>query len=596
MPTKILEKQKVQSLKRILFIYIFLFTSLAAFGQTHNSIDINDPVYELLEIAELKGLITRLSQVRPYTKSKINSLLLEIDRHKNQLSELEKGVLEGAIERCAPADREVSALNIYNEGKIHINNDDDDLFPMAFGTKFDLEFTTDLSGGTFSSINSTEWYIEGDVSHFMSYDLRVGAGANTINTDAYAPYTYSKNSDGYLIDASGGLAGGGLVDGDGDGLTFSFLFKPEISFSFYDENLQINWARHRRDIGNGEGNLTLSGTARPYDGIDIKLRPADWFNFYFSVGSLGDWFEGSIGRADDNDNDIIENDELIFQNMFTTQLFEFMPADWFYFSISNSVVWAKRFEMSYLMPFIMPMFAQNLTGDQDNAAIELSLSFKIPVGVEIYGTAFADELRFNTNLFSDPAVQLGLQTGVRWVIPKLPFTVTSFQYSYIDPYTYTHYAQNYPFFDSSYYFDTSWTNDGENLGYHLPPNSDEFLFRIQSLPYKNLSVYFQFQYIRHGEGNWEEGEMEGDTSAGGDGGEQSHAYNATGKKDFLNDGIYEKIKIASLGAYYKIDREYVPLAFELDYSFAHATNYENIEGNTKMQNVFTLKVHIFPDN
>jgi len=521
---------------------------------------------------------------------------MEIDQQKNSLSVNEREVLRGLLETYAPADREVSALNIYKEGKIHINNDKEALFPMAFGTKFDLEQTVDISGKSFSSVNTMEWYVEGDVSSFMSYDLRVGAGMNDINIQTYAPYTYSKDGDGYLIATAGGMAGGGLVDGDKDGLTFSFLFKPELSLSFFDEHLQMNWARHRRDLGNGEGNLTLSGTARPYDGIDIKMRPAEWFNFYYSVGSLGNWFEGSLGSADDNNNNNIENDELIFQNMLTTQLFEFMPLDWFYFSISNSVVWGKRLEMSYMMPFILPMFAQNLTGDHDNAAIELSLSFKIPVGVEIYGTVFADELRFNSGLFTDPAIQLGLQAGVRWVIPKLPFTISSFQYTYIDPYTYTHYPQKYPFFDSSYYFNTSWTNDGENLGYHLPPNSDEFLFRLQSLPYRNLSVYIQYQHIRHGEGNWEEGEMEGDTSAGGTGGEEAHAYHATGDKDFLNDGIYEKINIASLGAYYKMDSEYVPLALELDYSFVHASNYNNIEGNSKLQNVLSFKVHLFPDN
>lgn len=585
----------MQSIKRILFIYIILFTSLSAYGQTHNSIDIDDPVYDLLEIAELKGLITRLSQVRPYTKSRINSLLMEIYTHRGQLTEREREVLNGAIERCAPDNREVSAHNIYNEGKIHINNEDDHLFPMAFGAKIDLEQVGDISGGTFSSTNSLELFVEGDVSHFLSYDLRVGGGLNSIDSDAYAPYTYSKSSDGYLIDISGGLDGGGLVDGDGDGATFSFLIEPEISMSFYEEKLQLGWARHRRDIGNGDGNLTVSETARPYSAIDLKLRPSKWFNFYYSVGSLEDWFDGSLNSADDDGDDIIESDELISQNMFTTQLFEIMPTDWFYLSISNSAVWAERLELAYMMPFIMPLLAQNLSGDQDNAALELSTSFKIPVGVEIYTTLFADEFRFS-DLSENPAVQLALQGGIRWVIPNLPFTIASFQYTYIDPYTYTHYAQDYPFYDSSYYFDISWTNDDENLGYNLPPNSDEFLFRIQSLPRKDLLVYLQYQYIRHGDGSWEEGEMDGDTSSGGDGDESAHAYYGWGIKDFLNDGVYEKIHIATLGSYYKLSIENVPLAVEMEYAFVYASNYENIEGNTKMQNVLSFTLHIYPDN
>ncbi len=83
-------------------------------------------------------------------------------------------------------------------------------------------------------------------------------------------------------------------------------------------------------------------------------------------------------------------------------------------------------------------------------------------------------------MFRDPALQFGLQGGVQWVIPKLPFTIASFQYTKIEPYTYSHYPQQYPFFDKDYYFDINWTNDGENLGYHLPPNSDEFLIKIES--------------------------------------------------------------------------------------------------------------------
>lgn len=575
---------------------LFIFCGVNLFSQTHNSVEIENSVYDLLEMAELKGLVNRLSQARPYTKSKINSLLREINTQRHKLNDLEQTVLDKAIERYAPADREVSLLNIWEEGKIHINNNEDTLFPMAFGARFDLEQRFDISSQTFSGVNTMEWFAEGDVSNFMSYDIRVGAGMNDINSDAYAPYTYSKDGDGYLIATSGGLGGGGLADGDKDGLAFSFLFIPELSTSFFDEKLQLNWARHRRDVGNGEGNLTLSGTARPYDGIDFKLRPADWFSFYYSVGSLGDWFEGSLGQADDNNNGVFDSDELIYQNMFTTQLFEFMPFDWFYFSISNSVIWGKRLELAYMMPFILPMFAQNLTGDHDNAAIELSLSFKLPFNMEIYGTAFADELRFNTSLFSDPAIQLGLQAGIRWIIPGLPFTVAGFQYTKIDPYTYTHYAQDYPFFDSSYYFDSSWTNDGENLGYHLPPNSDEFLLRIDSLPVKSLALFAQYQFIRHGEGNWEEGEIEGDTSAGGEAGGTAHAYHATGDKDFLNDGVYEKIHIATIGASYEIETDYIPLSFEIDYSFVTGDNMDNIEGNREMQNIFGLKVHLFPEN
>ncbi len=584
----------MKSIKILIILFIFI-TSTTAYSQTHLSVDVDESVYSLLEIAEIKGLLTNLSQVHPYTKAKINSLLKEINSQRNKLTALEKTVLDSALLKYAPPKRDITPFNILKQGQVHFNNKEDAVFPMSFGATFNFEFRGDINSESFHNTNYMEWFFIGDMSTFMSYDLRLGAGVNSINSDAFTPFTYTKLGDGYHINLSGGLTGGGFSTGDKTGTTFSFFFFPELSFEFFDERFHIGLARHRRDIGHGIGNLTLSETARPFEGIDLNLYPAKWFNYHFSIGSLENWFNGSVRSTDTNDNGVIDNNELISQNMLTTQTIEFMPLSWFNISFTNSIIWAKRLEFLYMTPFFFPLvLAQGLTGDHDNASAEITLVFKIPVGVKIYATYFADEFRLNTNMFSDPSLQFAIQGGIQWVIPKLPFTIASFQYTKIEPYTYTHYAQPYVFFDKDYYFDISWTNDGENLGYHLPPNSDEFLFRIKSLPYKNLTVMAQYQYIRHGHGNWEEGEMEGSTTSGGDGGEPAHPYNSTGDKDFLNDGIYEKLHIVTIGASYQFEE--IPVKFGVDYSFTTAQNYENIQGNSRMKNVLGLKLQLFPNN
>jgi len=581
-------------IKRVLSIFLLTgIMSSALTAQSHLSIELEEPVYLLLEMAEIKGLISRLSQVRPYSRTKILSLLEEIDSKSHRLTIAERSVLESELEKYKPENRELTLENTFQKGKVFFNNEPEDLFPMALGIMFDFELRTDINEKEIHSTNMTEAFVQGDVSQFISYDIRLGVGLNNIHSSVFAPFNYTKVADGYNVNTSG-LHGGGLTDGDDQGRSFNILINPELSTSFFNNALTLKWHRHRRDMGNGDGNLTVSKTARPYDGIDFTLRPSKWFNFYYSVGALGDWFDGSVRSADDNGNGVIEDYEYITQSMLTTQLFELMIFDWLYLSVNNSIVWAKRFEMSYLNPFLLPLLAQNLTGDHDNGAMEFSMAFTIPIGLKIYGSYFADEIRASQDMFSDPSIQFAAQVGVRWIIPKLPFTMTSFQYTKIEPYTYTHYAQEYPFFDNQYYFDISWTNDGENLGYHLPPNSDEFLVKIQSIPYKNLSVFLQYQHIRHGDGIYEEGEMEGSTDSGGDGEEPAHAYNHTGTKDFLNDGIYEKIHIATLGASYELDS--LPMKFEADYSFVYANNFNNIEGNTKMQNIFGLKIHLFPGN
>ena len=579
--------------KTIIIIQFALLLSTGLWGETFLSVDLEQPVYLLLEMAEMKGIISHLTQVRPYSRSQVLRLLEEINQHENSLTTIERDILHKELEKYRPRNREISVWNIIQNGKVHLNNEPEALFPMAFGSRFDFEFRTDLNAGNIHSTNMMEWFMQGDVSRFLSYDIRVGVGVNDITIDAFAPFDYTKVADGYYIETSG-LGGGGLSDGNGEGGSFNILINPELATSFLDNRLTLKWHRHRRDMGNGDGNLTVSKTARPYDGIDFALRPAKWFNAYYSVGALGNWFDGSVGSADENLDKVLDPDELIDQKMLTTQLFELMLTDWLYLAVNNSIVWGKRFEISYLNPFLLPLLAQNLTGDHDNGSMEFSFAVKFPLGIKLYGSYFADEIRVSENMFKDPAITFAFQAGIRWIIPKLPFTMASFQYTKIEPYTYTHYAQRYYFSDSTYYFDINWSNDSENLGYHLPPNSDEFLFKVQSLPYRNLSAYIQYQHIRHGDGIYEEGEMEGSIDSGGIGGEKAHAYNNTGEKDFLNDGIYEKIHIVTIGASYELEK--LPLSFEADYAFVQAENFRNITGNSKTQNILGFKIHIFPGN
>ena len=57
------------------------------------------------------------------------------------------------------------------EGKVHFNNEETSLFPMAFGAEFDFDFHADLNSGIPHSTNMMEWFMMGDISHFLSYDM-----------------------------------------------------------------------------------------------------------------------------------------------------------------------------------------------------------------------------------------------------------------------------------------------------------------------------------------------------------------------------------------------------------------------------------------
>ncbi|MBB6480730.1 hypothetical protein [Spirochaeta isovalerica] len=564
--------------KPLLIFIISIIFSLTIQGQTYNTVDVDESVYKILEMAEMRGIIENLSQMRPFYKAEILDYLNQMDRKRSELSRMEQTVLDSALKKYSPQDREITAINVLKQGKVQFNNEPDATFPVAIGIYFDFELRGDLNSGTIHSTNFTTLNLEGDLSTYGSYDMNASVGVNDVNVDAFSPYAYTNiATDGYYIALSSGLNGGGLVDGDEDGTSFSLMTMPELNFSFRENKIKLNYARVRRDHGNGIGNLSISASARPYSGLDLGFRPLDWFNLYFSTGSLDNWMEGT---------DSYGSDDIISQKMLTSQLFEFLPVNWIYFSFSSSAIWGKRFEIAYLNPLLPPVIGQSLTGDQDNISMDFSLAFKIPpAGVKIYANVYLDEITSNEGLLSDPIMPWAAQGGAKWAIPWLPFTMASFQYTRIEPYTYDHWPQEYYFSDEGDTFDLTWTNNNENLGYHLPPNSDEFLIRIESMPYMNFHFMLQYQFIRHGDNG-----VDGDGYGAIDNVSYERSQDLT--KDFLNDGIYEKIHIATLAAAYEFEN--LPIWVSIDYSFNYTTNFETIEGKTMRRNILGMKLHIFP--
>jgi len=111
--------------------------------------------------------------------------------------------------------------------------------------------------------------------------------------------------------------------------------------------------------------------------------------------------------------------------------------------------------------------------------------------------------------------------------------------------------------------ETSYTNNGVGLGYYLPPNSDEILIRMETLPLKNLTAHVQYQMIRHG-ADYGPSAVDGsnllselDTVDRGG--------NPVLRRFFLHDGAYQWMHIIKLGG------EWTPLKTPLSFYFEAGT-------------------------
>jgi hypothetical protein len=178
------------------------------------------------------------------------------------------------------------------------------------------------------------------------------------------------------------------------------------------------------------------------------------------------------------------------------------------------------------------------------------------------------------------------QAGTSIPIPVLPFTSVSLSYTKIEPYCYTHTRGIVPWYGETA-METSYTNNGESIGYYLPPNSDEILLRFKTMPAAQTSAHFQYQMIRHGaafgskavDGSSFLSELD----------PEGRSEKEVLRKYFLHDGAYEWLHILKIGAEHSFKPQKVPLQIfgEVGVVFSYFTSIEG-EANSGESSPFSI--------
>ena len=200
---------------------------------------------------------------------------------------------------------------------------------------------------------------------------------------------------------------------------------------------------------------------------------------------------------------------------------------------------------------------------------------------KVWASIYFDELNIQNNWFTETRVMFSGQVGAKAVIPWLPFASVSTRYTKIEPYCYTHHAINYaPSYN--HYIMENYTNNGESLGYYLPPNSDEFFFRFEMKPRSFLSTALQYQFVRHG-ADYGSQQVPGSSLYS----ELSRFNRDELKKYFLHDGAYNwmhMVKLETTFEHKNVQRD-LQLSLNLGFLYSYYTmidsdNYDrSIYGN-----------------
>lgn len=569
-------------MKKKLLVPAIVFGMLGGISsaQSNISVPLSDPIYEIIDIANMKGACEFPTAARPYTEKKIVAIIDEILDGNADLTDMEISILKEYRSKYADSDSRKNSI-------VHVTLKDEKL-PISFNYDFTLE--TYVSGGFYneSDMSSAGFDIipniafSGDLTNKLNYRMNIffdftkmplyepensnytigsffypdgpykedfgkTRSIKKLMNTSYLPFKYNKRWTGQCFFFSNVSADG--LEGWATEAAYGYGIDGELRGSFLDNRINLGIGKHTREIAamdNGSS-LVLNSSARPFYAVDatVDLLPALRLSWLTGILEYPNQ-DYLLNRDYYGSYQALGEDAYFFQNAFSLLMFE-LDVKNVHFDIGTTAVWPKRFELGYLIPLAFYLEYQNHIGDYDNLAFFGNL--KITKENQAYwASLFLDEISAEVikGPFSKERAMFAFQVGGKYAFQNLSFATASFRYTKVEPYCYTHQSINYtPWYD--HYIAENYTNNGECLGYYLPPNSDEFLFALKFKPKTSLDVNASYQLIRHG-ADYGSHQVRGSSLYS----ELPKSNRGSAKKRFIEDGAYNWMHILSVGGTYRM--------------------------------------------
>ena len=600
-------------MKKILVCFLLsvaLLLPLAA--QSHISVPLDDPIYYVIEQAQLKGLCPVLSEAKPYSQHKIKGIIntilsAEAESPWASLTASERSILQQTL-----ASFEKQEGWNWLTGETYQEHTTKSGITMTFNAGASWQ---SVASGSYEflgkdfSWGTDNWgvvFVGGDMGSAFSWNFSAGGGlmraprqelgtAYTFyegfeNKDidparkdqnkeyivfsepiSFFPYTYQKNWDGSIFKGDN-LSSSGFYEWP-YGISFGYQMNGEAAVSLLDDAIYVRAGRLQREwaAGTNGSSLALNAAARPFFGLEANFEPFSWLRMATLTGILEYYNMKGISIS-----------SATFQNAFAISMAEANYKNFLQFSLGSSAVFPKRFEIGYSFPLLSRFFYQNNVGDFDNLALFATLILQYPGIGKIWGSAYVDEMDLSSpDFFSQDrnmyAFQFGASASIP--IPKLAFSNFTLQYTKIEPYVYTHQLVKTPWYDDTW-MEEAYMNNGVSLGYYLPPNSDELKLRFESSVIGGgvFRFHAQYQMVRHGA---EHG------SRAVDGSGLNSQLDTTGRNDkegkpelwkyFLHDGAYQWQHIFKVGGSFDMQGLAIPLNLFCDLGVVYSY-YTDIDG------------------
>jgi hypothetical protein len=307
--------------------------------------------------------------------------------------------------------------------------------------------------------------------------------------------------------------------------------------------------------------------ARPFLGIEAEFNPVSWFGISSLTGILEYFNNSGLKKSAET-----------FQNAFSITMMQFKYKNYLFFDFIDAVVYPKRFELGYVSPVTNSFLYQNNLGDFDNMAVTMNLKIQYPGLGNVWYSLFVDEMKLTSDLLTLDRQMIAMQGGMNISLPFLSFSSIKLSYTRINPYCYTHNRNTTPWY-GNLLMETRYVNNGEGLGYYLPPNSDAILARLATVPVKTINAYLQYQLIRHG-ADFGPNAVDGSNLLS-DLDPKGRDSKPELKRFFLQDGAYQWLHIARIGAEWSLPKLPVTLYGEAGAVISYFTNIEGAANSGK---------------
>ena len=465
-------------MKRFFAVLLVAVVCGVLFSTQFHSVPLDNEAYRVIELGELRGIIEPQTDVKPYNLNTVRRLL-GVMRDSNSVSSSEKACIDEILASFdSQYGLEDGSVSQKDKSTIGFFRSSSGFGTTTLGGNVSSVQIAGLGGKgkkVFDSRNSLTAYINGNLFNAVSYDLNFKLNLDRIDPNAYLPTELLFSTDGFYMDL---FANGDRLKSLPDGRIFLGIEAfPEISTSIRDV-VSMRIGAVKRDWGPGVNNFAVAGSARVFDGFELSLTPATWFSYSVMTASLGQASLDSVNGIE-WPSESMDKKTGKYSNNISMHRVEIGPFYGVKFGVWESVVWRKRFELSYLNPLAIYMFSQNSLGDYDNVIAGLDFSYTNPRIGELYGAFSFDELYSFSKPFSCARNIIALQAGAKFSLPFGNFSELRTQVTYVSAFFGTHYEDKAKLFADVPYT-TAYVNKGQNIGYPLNPDSLELLLAFDT--------------------------------------------------------------------------------------------------------------------